>query len=59
MNLRPLGRSGLDADEVVNAVRRQNVQVAAGVINGPPYGSAGELQLPINAQGRLRTARRT
>ncbi len=45
--------AGMSADEVVNAVRRQNVQVAAGVINGPPYGSAGELQLPIIAQGRL------
>src|SRR6202046_3153856 len=32
---------GLSADEVVNAVRRQNVQVAAGVINGPPYSHDG------------------
>ena len=27
----------MTADEVVTAVRQQNVQVAAGVINGPPY----------------------
>src|SRR6201996_8924165 len=44
---------GLTADDVVGAVRRQNAQVAAGVINGPPYGKAGELQLPITVEGRL------
>ena len=44
---------GLSADDVIAAVRRQNVQVAAGVINGPPYGRKGELQLPINVEGRL------
>src|SRR5688572_6547939 len=53
LNPQKIAERGMSADEVVNAVRRQNVQVAAGVINGPPYGSAGELQLPINAQGRL------
>ena len=44
---------GMTADEVVAAIRRQNVQVSAGVIGGPPYGDSVELQLPINAQGRL------
>jgi multidrug efflux pump len=44
---------GLTANDVVNAVRRQNVQVAAGVVNGPPYGQKGELQLPIIVEGRL------
>lgn len=44
---------GMTANEVVSAVRRQNVQVAAGVIGGPPYKDGVELQLPINAQGRL------
>lgn len=53
LNPQKIAERGMSADEVVNAVRRQNVQVAAGVINGPPYGSKGELQLPINAQGRL------
>jgi multidrug efflux pump len=48
-----LAERGLTANDVVAAVRRQNVQVAAGVINGPPYAAKGELQLPINAQGRL------
>jgi hydrophobe/amphiphile efflux-1 (HAE1) family protein len=44
---------GLTADEVVAAIRRQNVQVSAGVIGGPPYGKGAELQLPINVEGRL------
>lgn len=47
---------GMTANDVVAAIRRQNVQVAAGVIGGPPYGTGVELQLPINAQGRLTDA---
>src|ERR1700722_11217058 len=53
INPEKIAERKMTADEVINAVRRQNVQVAAGVINGPPYGSKGELQLPINAQGSL------
>lgn len=45
----------LTAQEVVNAVRRQNVQVSAGVIGGPPYANDVDLQRPINAIGRLQT----
>src|SRR5690606_34151861 len=56
LNPQKIAEHGMTAEDVVNAVRRQNVQVAAGVINGPPYGSDGELQLPINAQGRLTDA---
>ena len=44
---------GLTADDVVNAVKAQNVQAAAGIIGGPPYGDGVQLQLPVNAQGRL------
>ena len=53
LNPEKIAELGLTADDVVTAVRRQNVQVAAGVINGPPYGKNGELQLPINVEGRL------
>ncbi len=53
LNPQKIAERGLTADDVVNAVRRQNVQVAAGVINGPPYSSKGQLQLPINVEGRL------
>jgi multidrug efflux pump len=48
-----IAQIGLTADDVVSAVRRQNVQVAAGVIGGAPYGAGVEVQLPINTQGRL------
>ena len=44
---------GMTADEVIAAIRSQNVQVAAGVIGGAPYGDGVDVQLPINAQGRL------
>ena len=44
---------GMSADEVVAAVRRQNIQVAAGVIGGPPYDDNTQTQLPVNVQGRL------
>ncbi|MEI9999846.1 MAG: efflux RND transporter permease subunit, partial [Verrucomicrobiota bacterium] len=53
LNPQKLAELGLDADDVVNAVRAQNVQAAAGIIGGPPYGEGVELQLPINTQGRL------
>ena len=53
-----IAERGLTADDVVNAVRQQNIQVAAGVINGPPYGKTSELQLPINVEGRLSDRRK-
>ncbi|MCS5597432.1 MAG: efflux RND transporter permease subunit [Alphaproteobacteria bacterium] len=48
-----IAERGLRAEDVVNAIRRQNIQVAAGVIGGPPYDDRTELQLPVNVQGRL------
>jgi multidrug efflux pump len=53
LNPQRIAELGLSADDVVNAVRRQNVQVAAGLVNGPPYSQKGELQLPIIVEGRL------
>ena len=53
LNPQKIAELGLTADEVVAAIRRQNVQVSAGVIGGPPYGQGIALQLPINAEGRL------
>lgn len=53
LNPEKIAERGMSANEVVDAIRRQNVQVAAGVIGGPPYGRGVELQLPVNAQGRL------
>src|SRR5918992_3294643 len=44
---------GLAAADVVNAIREQNVQVAAGVVGAPPMPVAVDYQLTINARGRL------
>jgi multidrug efflux pump len=46
---------GLTADDVVRAVRDQNVQVAAGQLGAPPLPNATEFQVAINSQGRLVT----
>src|SRR4029078_2902828 len=53
LNPQRIAELGLTANDVFNSVRRQNVQGAAGVINGPPYGKESQLQLPINVEGRL------
>ena len=44
---------GLTADDVVKAIREQNIQVAAGQLGAPPLPSATEFQVAINAKGRL------
>src|SRR6201996_5964745 len=44
---------GLTADDVINAIREQNVQVAAGTIGQQPMGKGVSFQLAVNAQGRL------
>ncbi len=46
---------GLTAGEVVQAIREQNIQVAAGVIGASPMHAGVPLQLSVNAQGRLKT----
>jgi multidrug efflux pump len=46
---------GLAASDIANAVRGQNVQAAAGVIGASPSVPGLDLQLSVNAQGRLRT----
>ncbi len=46
---------GLAASDIANAVRGQNVQAAAGVIGASPSVPGLDLQLPVNAQGRLKT----
>ncbi len=55
MNPDKIAELNMNATEVVNAIRSQNIQVAAGVIGGPPYDSGVELQMPINAHGRLQS----
>jgi multidrug efflux pump len=46
---------GMTATDVVDAIREQNVQVAAGVIGSSPTLPGVPLQLNVNAQGRLQT----
>ncbi|MFL6734947.1 MAG: efflux RND transporter permease subunit [Sphingomicrobium sp.] len=43
----------LTAGEIVEALRVQNVQVAAGTLGQPPYASGGAFQLNVQTQGRL------
>src|SRR6266480_2226843 len=43
----------LTASDVVNAIREQNVQVAAGAIGQQPVGRPVDFELQINAKGRL------
>ena len=47
---------GFTAGEVVNALRSQNVQVAAGVVGQPPYDTGAAQQLNVETQGRFKTA---
>ena len=44
---------GLTAGDVVNAIREQNIQVAAGGVGQQPQKGAVAFELVINAQGRL------
>ncbi|MBX6331803.1 MAG: multidrug efflux RND transporter permease subunit [Gemmatimonadaceae bacterium] len=44
---------GLTASDVVQAIREQNVQVAAGVVGAPPMPEKVDYQLTVNARGRL------
>jgi multidrug efflux pump len=50
-----VARLGMTATDVVNAIREQNVQVAAGVIGASPTLENVPLQLNVNAQGRLQS----
>src|SRR5712671_1987203 len=46
---------GLSATDVVNEIRAQNVQAAAGIVGASPGLQGLDLQLSINAQGRLQS----
>ncbi len=52
---RKVAERGLSAGDVVRAIREQNIQAAAGVVGASPGLPDVQLQLSINAQGRLRT----
>ena len=45
----------LTAQDVIRAIREQNIQVAAGQLGAPPVATATDFQLAVNAKGRLTT----
>ena len=51
-----LANRGLTTSDVVNAIKEQNVEVAAGALNASPGPNNSAFQLNINTQGRLITA---
>ncbi len=51
-----IAERGLNAMDVIGAIRSQNIQVSTGTIGGPPYTDGATLQMPINAKGRLSSA---
>src|SRR5919204_924338 len=48
-----LASLNMTASDAVQALREQNVQVAAGIIGQPPVPSGSPLQLSVTTQGRL------
>jgi multidrug efflux pump len=48
-----LAQRSLTTGDVINAIREQNVQVAAGALNAPPGPGNAAFQLNINTRGRL------
>ena len=56
LNPNRLASHNLTASDVVQAIREQNVQVAAGVLGAPPTNTGSTaFQLLVNTQGRLTT----
>jgi len=45
---------GMTGAEVVSALQSQNIQVAAGVVGGPPQASPGAFQYNLQTKGRLK-----
>lgn len=53
LDIEKMTHVGLTVGDVVEQVRQQNVQVAAGVIGQPPIDTSGAFQLNVTTQGRL------
>ena len=54
LNPEQLASRNLTAGDLVSAVQEQNVQVAAGIVGGPPLkDGTTQFQYTVNAQGRL------
>ncbi len=46
----------LTATEIVSALRSQNIQAAGGSVGSPPFDSGVTNELPVQVEGRLKTA---
>jgi multidrug efflux pump len=55
MNPQQMAARNLTAPDVVNAIREQNIQIAAGVIGAQPNTPDVTFELPVNVQGRLKS----
>ncbi len=53
LNPEKINERNLNVSDVINAIRGQNIQVSTGTIGGPPYTDHSQVQMPINAKGRL------
>src|SRR5260370_1312608 len=53
LNPDKIAAQNLTASDVVNAIREQNIQIAAGAVGQQPVREAVNFELQINAQGRL------
>lgn len=56
LDIEKIASLNLTAEDVVAALREQNVQVASGVIGGQPLDDPKAYQLNVSSQGRLETA---
>ncbi len=55
LNPAKIAARNLSASDVVNAIREQNIQIAAGTIGAQPMSADVPFELPVNVQGRLKT----
>lgn len=55
LNPAALAERGLDASDVAQAIRRQNLQAAVGTIGSAPAPADTAFQLNVNADGRLKS----
>lgn len=55
LNPAKLAERGLTPMDVIKAVQDQNIQAAAGIVGSSPTTSEVEVQLQLNAKGRLQT----
>jgi len=55
LNPQKVAEHNLTAGDIMQALREQNAQVAAGVIGAPPNDGTVETQLSVNTPGRLQT----